>query len=84
MDGEAPAPPELRLSWQCERYHSLPEAGGYLDQDYALVTRMGSLANVYSAYAHYRNAQGAQIHSLSVSERRVLRYLKDTGVLFRA
>ncbi len=82
MDGEAAAPPDLRIAWDCQRYHCLPDAGGYLDQDYRTMTRMTSLSNIYNAYAHYRNAQGSQIHGLSEGERRILRWLKDAGVLF--
>jgi len=83
VDGEFPAPPELRLAWECERYRCLPESGGYMDQDYGLLTRMTVLANVYGAYAHYRNSIGAQIHSLSEAERRILRNLKDSGLIFQ-
>lgn len=84
VDGESPSPPELRLSWSCERYHSLPDAGGYLDQDWALMLRMNALANIYGAYSRYRNAQGRQIHSLTIGERQILRMLKDKGILFNA
>lgn len=83
VDGE-PAPPELRLGWECEKWHALPEAGAYLDQDYALMTRIAVLMNVYGVVSHYRNLRGETIHSLTDSQRRLLRQLKDMGVLFRA
>ncbi len=82
VDGKTPAPPELQLAWSCERWHCLPDSGAYLDQDYQLMTRITVLLNIYSAYSHYRNSQGKQIHSLSINERRILRYLKDAGILF--
>lgn len=84
VDGDASPPPELVLAWECEHYHCLPDAGAYLEQDAALMLRMKVLANVHYAYSSYRNAQGAQIHNLSDATRRVLRYLKDEGVIFRA
>jgi hypothetical protein len=84
VDGEASAPPDLRIAWDCQRYHCLPDAGGYLDQNYRTMLRMTILSNIYNAYAHYRNSQGAQIHTLGESDRRILRYLKDEGLLFKA
>jgi hypothetical protein len=84
VDGNTSAPPELKLSWQCERYSCLPENGGMLDQDHTTMLRMAVLSNIYNAYSHYRNAHGTQIHSLSESERRILRWMKDEGILFRA
>ena len=84
VDGETPAPPELVLSWQCQKWHCLPEAGAYMDQDHGLMTRMSALTNIYNAYYHYRNSPGKEIHSLSISERRILRVLKDAGIIFRA
>lgn len=84
VDGNAPAPPELQLAWNCERWKCLPEAGAYLEQEHSLMMRMNVLNNIYGAYSHYRNAHGAQIHSLSESERRILRALKDDGFIFKA
>lgn len=84
VDGDTPAPPELRLAWECERWRCLPETGAYMDQDYSMLLRMSVLSNIYSAYSHYRNARGAQIHSLSEAERRILRSLKDDGLIFKA
>lgn len=84
VDGDTSPPPELIIAWDCERYHCLPNAGAYLDQDAALITRMKVLTNIHHAYSSYRNSQGAQIHNLSDSTRRVLRYLKDEGLIFRA
>lgn len=82
-DGEASAPPELRLAWECERFHCLPEEGGYMDQDYSMMLKMATLANVYGVYSRFRNAQGAQIHQLGSADRRILRWLKDMGLIFK-
>ena len=78
----APSPAELRLSWQCERFHCLPDSGAYLDQDYELITRMTALSNIYSVVHKWLNLEGKQVHSLSDSERKILRSLKDMGVMF--
>lgn len=83
VDGDASAPPELRLGWECERFNCLPEAGGYLDQMYSTMSTMAALMNVYGAYSRYRNSRGADIHNLSDGERRILRSLKDMGLIFR-
>lgn len=84
VGGEASPPPELRLSWSCEKYNCLPDAGGYLDQDFRLMHRMTVLSNVYNAYNTFRNAHGKDIHNLSEATRRVLRRLKDMGLIFNA
>jgi hypothetical protein len=84
VNGDEAPPPELKLAWACERWHSLPEAGAYLDQDYQLMNRMNIFTNIYNVYSHYRNLQGSQIHTLSDGQRNVLRWLKDNGILFKA
>jgi hypothetical protein len=80
VDGTSPAPPELRLGWECERWHCLPDTGAYLDQDYRLMTWISALMNAYNALSRMRSMHGAQIHNLSEGERRVIRYLMDIGV----
>ena len=82
VDGDGDPPPELILSWQCSRWACLPDTGGYFEQDYSIMRRMTTLANVYNALTKYRNAKGAQIHNLTESDRRILRFLKDAGLLF--
>ena len=77
---KAAPPPLLRLAWQCERYHALPDAGGVLDQDYAIVTEMSILSNVYTTIQHLQNARGHAIHQLGEGQRAVLRALMDAGV----
>jgi hypothetical protein len=80
--GEGNPPPELKLSWQCERYHCLPDAGAYLDQDYCLMVRMTAFSNISSVINKWKNVKGKDIHTLTDSDRRVLRALKDMGVMF--
>ena len=59
----------------------MPDAGGVHDQDYTLMQRMAALQNVYRAVQRLRSSQGAEIHSLTDSERRVIRYLMDQKIL---
>lgn len=61
----------------CTRYNTLPEAGGVYDQDYTTMREMTVSQNTYAAVARLRSLQGAKIHSLSDSERRLLRYLME-------
>ena len=81
MDQNAEPPPELSLSWQCERYNCLPDSGGLYAQDFALLQRMSTLENVHRTVSKLRNMQGKQIHSLTVAERRLIRWLLDNGIL---
>ena len=78
--GEAP-PPELEIAWQCERWHTLPDAGGYLDQDATLMHRMTIAANVYHVVIHLRSLVGDQIHSLSDPERRIIKVLLEEHII---
>ena len=80
-DNGAP-PPELMLSWDCERWHTLPEAGGLLDQDARLITTMKSLASIYAACSQWFNLKGKDIHRMSEQTRRILRMLLDNGIQF--
>ena len=78
--GEHP-PPELEIAWQCEHWHTLPEAGGYLDQDYGLMYKMTVFGNVYHTVGRLRTLTGANIHSLTDTERRLIKYLLDEGMM---
>jgi hypothetical protein len=42
-------PPELELGLMCERWGTLPEAGGVLDQPYGLLQKMSYALNIYRA-----------------------------------
>jgi len=75
-------PPELRIGWQCERWSCLPEAGAYLDQDCAFMYRMTGAMNVYGVLMRWQGANTRTIHSLSDSDRKILRHLKDMGLMF--
>jgi hypothetical protein len=51
--GDTAPPYLLSLYWQCERFNSLPEAGGILDQPAGLLQKMSSLANIYDSHKAY-------------------------------
>ena len=84
VDSDGMPPPDLRLSWYCERLKCTPDTGGINDQDYATMHRMVVLSNIYNALNRFRNLKGEQIHSLSQSERGILKYLATEGLLFNA
>ena len=81
-DNDEPAPQDLLIAFQCETWQTMPEAGGLYDQDYATMTRITACRNIYSALSHLRNASGAQIHTLSDGERKILGMLVKMGLLF--
>jgi hypothetical protein len=80
----APPPVELRMAWMCERWQTLPEAGGIYNQDYRLMVRMSVLSNVYNAVMAWRTHGGEKIHYLSEQTRMILRRLQDEGIDFNA
>jgi hypothetical protein len=54
VNGKSPPPKELDLVWQCERYHSLPLAGGILDQPHNLMMNMNIAINIYTAWSEWK------------------------------
>jgi hypothetical protein len=49
-EGVGGMPAELELALQCERWGSLPNAGGVLNQPMGLLARMSVALNVYNAF----------------------------------
>ena len=80
VDGEPP-PAELRLKWMCQNFSSMPDSGGMNDQDFVLIRRMIVLNNVYNTVSKMRSLKGAAIHALSISDRQLVAWLRDEGVL---
>jgi len=68
------------LYWLCQRYGSLPEAGGLLEQDAALLERMTVLGSVYDAVSHMRSLKGAEIHNMNPGAGRVIAWLESLGI----
>ena len=80
-EGDGPPPPELRLAWQCQRWGGLPDAGGIYDQDALTLYRMSSLGNVYDTVKKVRSMIGKEIHRMSKSDRRLIKFLRDEGLM---
>jgi hypothetical protein len=76
-------PPELKLAWNCQRWNCLPDVGAYLDQDNTLMLRMNAFTNIYNLMQRWQSMSGKSIHSLSEGDRKLLRHLKDLGILFQ-
>jgi hypothetical protein len=72
----AEAPVELRLAWQVDRWHALPEAGGLLDQPAGLLQRMASMSNVYNAFKIFAQSAG-QLMQLANSQPQVLAIVRN-------
>jgi hypothetical protein len=79
----APPPAELSLAWQCDRWHTLPFAGGLYLQDYRTMLLMTVTSNIHHAVSRIRSLKGKDIHRLTEPERRIIRMLMDHGILFR-
>lgn len=43
--------------------------------------RITALSNIYDAVSHVRACRGAEIHSLSTGERRIIKSLRDGGMM---
>ena len=82
VDEDAPAPPDLELAWQCERWHCLPDGPSLYEQDAQTMYRMAVLSNIYGSLSRLRNAHGEQIHYLSDQDRNILGTLKRLGFIF--
>ena len=81
--GQDEPPPELLLAWRCQQWTCLPEAGGYMEQDYITAYRMTAYLNIYNVLRHWQSLQGKDIHRLADGERKLLRWLKDEGIMFQ-
>ena len=49
-------PPELDLALKCQRWNTLPHAGGILDQPEGLMDKLGWVLNVYNIVRAYIDA----------------------------
>lgn len=76
-----PAPPELSLGQNCRSWNVLPEPGGYLDQHYKTMVGMNIALNIHGVVTKVRGATGANIHSLTAQERRMLKPLVERGLI---
>lgn len=67
---------ELRMAWQCERWHALPEQGGLLDQPAGMLQRMAAMLNVYNAFKTFKASSG-KLMALANSQPQVLALVRD-------
>ena len=79
-EGEPP-PKELILVWDMERWSTLPESGGLLNQDAYVMHISSALQSIYKALSRLKNMKGDQIHDLSESERKIIGNLKRNGYM---
>lgn len=81
IDGKEDPPPVLRLSWMSRKYSALPEAGGVMDQEYAMLHRMDIVSNVHDSLTRLRSFKGDAIHGMSAGDRRLIKSLRDLGLI---
>jgi len=80
--GKAEPPADLRIMWYCQRWGALPEAGGIYDQSDTQMHRMSVLDNVHRAvYKKQSIINPHDIHNLTESDRRILKWLIDEGII---
>lgn len=82
MEGDGDQPPELTLALMCQKWNTLPDAGGLYDQDARIMKQMSGVLTIHGVLHRWRTLTGKQIHQLTEGERRVLRMLKDMRLLF--
>ena len=75
-----PPPADLQLAWKCQQWGALPDAGGMNDQDYKRLQGMSVSLNIYNTISYMKNLKGSDIHRLSDSQRRMIRWLLDQGI----
>ena len=81
IDGKEDPPPVLRLSWLSRKYSALPEAGGVMDQEYAMLHKMDVVSNVHDALNRLRGFKGDAIHGMSAGDRRLIKSLRDMDLI---
>lgn len=79
-DGEPP-PPELKLAWLVDQWGTLPDAGGLYDQDAQTLKRMTVYNNIYKVVMKWRSLKGAEIHSLTDADRKIIGELRKLNIL---
>lgn len=83
LENEGEPPPELELAVMCQKWNTLPDAGGLYEQDARMMKRMAGVLAIQNALVRWRTLTGRNIHQLTEGERKILRMLKDMGLLFQ-
>lgn len=81
VDRGGPLPTDVYLDQLSEKYHIPPRTGGLLEQDAGLIYRMNFLSTVYKTVSRLRGMVGAEIHDLSIGERRLIAFLLKENML---
>jgi aminoglycoside phosphotransferase (APT) family kinase protein len=68
------APPLLELHWLCQRWGTLPNAGGIFDQDYKTMTQLSVVAATYKA------VKARKIFKMTPEDERVIISLVKMGI----
>lgn len=71
---KAEPPPLLELYWRCQRWGSLPSAGGILDQDYKTMRNMGVVSSAYEAAKAWKEFKATD------DQRRIIMQLIEMGI----
>jgi hypothetical protein len=75
------------VAWAVERWGTLPNVGGYLDQEYKLMKRMTVLSNVYGAITTFDRHMDINIsgkrgpHTIPKGVGRIYKSLMDEGIV---
>jgi len=77
--GKGEPPPALQLAWFCGD-SLLPEAGGVMDQDYAMMRHMSVLANIYRVKQAAPKYTGKKIHDMPADMKRMIGWLRAEGL----
>jgi hypothetical protein len=72
-NGDGSPPPELLFYWWY--------GAGTPDEEYSQVYRAQAAGNIYGTVKRYRGLKGKEIHNMTDSERRMIKSLRDTGLL---
>jgi hypothetical protein len=83
VENDGDPPPELSLALMCQRWKTLPDAGGMYEQDARVIKRMSGVLSIHGAINRWRTLTGKNIHQLTEGERRILKMLKDLGFMLR-
>lgn len=78
IDGRPSPEPEVWLMALCTTFHCTPSQ--ILAEDAALLARMMTYSNAYSAVGRVRNLKGRDIHGIDAGTSRIIDALMQAGV----
>ena len=69
------------MAFDCQRYHSLPTAGGVLDQPLGLLRKMARMMNIYDAFMEYKKADKTKMAAWKKSNPELWDTVKSVNAL---